>query len=113
MALYTLPKKMSYKITEYTRSKAKKEGVVVKPSENPLKKIDVFKNGVKVASVGAIRNNGVPYMDFPNWIKKIGEKDAKKKRKAYLARHAHDRKTRRNADQWVRTPSYYADVLLW
>lgn len=105
---------MSYTITNYTRSKAKKEGVVVKPSTNPLKKIDVFRNGVKVASVGAIRKNGIPYMDFPTYIKKIGLEKARKKRKAYLARHAHERKTKLTADgRRVRTPSYYADVLLW
>ena len=41
---------MAYKILPYSFRKAKELGVVIKPSTNPLKKIDVFKNGKKVAA---------------------------------------------------------------
>jgi hypothetical protein len=51
---------MSYKITEYTKEQAKKLGVTVKPSTNKNKKIDVFKGGEKIASVG-----GAGYADYP------------------------------------------------
>jgi len=104
---------MVYLIKQYTRKQALKEGVVVKPSTNPLKKIDVFKNGVKVASVGGIRPNGIPYMDYPTYIQDIGLDKANKKRRAYLARHAHEPKWRTIKGQRVRSPSYYSDVLLW
>ena len=43
-----------YEITNYTYKQAKKLGVSVKNSTNKTKKIDVYKNGKKIASVGAI-----------------------------------------------------------
>lgn len=104
---------MKYKITNYTLNKANKYSVQVKPSTNKLKKIDVFKNGLKIASVGAIRPNGVPYMDYPNYIKSIGLENANKKRKAYLSRHAHEPKWTIKKGLKIRSPSYWADVLLW
>ena len=42
---------MMYKITNYTKKQAKKYGVVVKPSKNKTKKIDLFKSSKKIASV--------------------------------------------------------------
>ena len=55
---------MGYRITDYTKQQAKKLGVEVKPSKTKGKKIDVFKKGKKVASVGAIG-----YKDFPTYSK--------------------------------------------
>ena len=43
---------MAYTITTYTKRKAKEHGLTVKKSKVKGKKIDVFKNGKKVASVG-------------------------------------------------------------
>ena len=43
-----------YKITKYSYDVAKKYGLVIKPSTNVKKKIDVFKNDVKIAQVGAV-----------------------------------------------------------
>ena len=100
---------MSYKILNYSYDKARREGVVIKPSKNKLKKIDVFKNGLKVASIGGIRKNGVPYNDYPTYIKTIGKVKADKKRKAYIKRHAHEKKIK-NKEY---TPSYYASKILW
>ena len=76
------------------RRKAKAIGVSVKPSTNKKKKLDVFKNNKKVASIGAI-----DYEDYNI------HKD-KQRRKRYKARHE---KYRHN----VGTPSYYADKILW
>mgnify|MGYP003642802906 CR=1 FL=1 len=45
---------VKYKIKTYTKNQAKKIGVTVKISGLKGKKLDVFKKGVKVASVGAI-----------------------------------------------------------
>lgn len=55
---------MSYRITEYTKSRARAIGVEVKPSRTQGKKIDVFKNGKKVASVGALG-----YADYPTYMR--------------------------------------------
>lgn len=90
-----------YKIKNYTLEKAKKLGVTVKPSAKKGKKIDVFKDGVKVASVGALGN-----MDYPTYIQKEGLEVANEKRKAYKARHEKDRHKKG-------TPGWYADQLLW
>ena len=59
---------MNYKITSYTKNKANKLGVVVKPSKVKDKKIDVFKSGKKIASIGAIG-----YKDYPTYLKTKGK----------------------------------------
>jgi hypothetical protein len=97
---------MGYVITKYTKQQAKKLGVDIKPSKNKTKKIDVFKNGKKIASVGAIG-----YKDYPTYTilenKGVYEKGyAKKRRKLYKIRHTKDRKINGSA-------GYYADKLLW
>lgn len=91
---------MSYVIKPRTYEQAKRLGVTVKVSSNPKKKIDVFKGGVKVASVGA-----TGYGDYPTYLKE-DKKLAEEKRKAYKARHEKDRKV-------VGSAGYYADQLLW
>ena len=92
---------MPYKIKRHTYTQAKKLGVVVKPSKVKGKKIDVFKKGKKVASVGAIG-----YDDYPTYIQKKGKKYADERRRLYKIRHNKNRNKRG-------TPSYYADKLLW
>ena len=67
---------MAYRIKEYTKRQAKKLGVQVKPSKVKGKKIDVFKNGKKVASVGAIG-----YNDYPTYMQKKGKKYADERRR--------------------------------
>ena len=54
---------MAYKILPYSFRKAKELEVVIKPSSNILKKIDVFKNGKKLASIGARGMN-----DYPTYL---------------------------------------------
>lgn len=92
---------MPYNIKRHTYTQAKKLGVVVKPSKVKGKKIDVFKKGKKVASVGAIG-----YDDYPTYIQKKGKKYADERRRLYKIRHNKNRNKRG-------TPSYYADKLLW
>ena len=92
---------MAYKIKRHTYTQAKKLGVVVKPSKLKGKKIDVFKNDKKVASVGAIG-----YSDYPTYTQTKGKKYADERRKLYKIRHQKNRNKRG-------TPSYYADKLLW
>jgi hypothetical protein len=92
---------MAYKIKRHTFTQAKKLGVVVKPSKLKGKKIDVFKNDKKVASVGAIG-----YSDYPTYTQTKGKKYADERRRLYKIRHQSNRNKRG-------TPSYYADKLLW
>ena len=73
---------MPYSITNYTKQQAKKLGVVVKPSSVKGKKIDVFKNGEKIASVGAIG-----YADYPTYMKTKGKAYADERRRLYKIRH--------------------------
>lgn len=92
--------RMSYQIQPYTYQQAKKLGVQVKPSTVKGKKIDVFKKGEKVASVGA-----KGYKDYPTYMK-IDPELAKERRRLYKDRHESDRKK-------VGSAGFYADRLLW
>ena len=91
----------TYRITDYTKQQAKKLGVIVKASSLKGKKIDVFKNGEKVASVGEIG-----YSDYPTYMRTKGKAYADERRRLYKIRHAKDRNVK-NSD------GYYADKLLW
>jgi hypothetical protein len=43
-----------YKISAYTKARAKKIGVNIRPSKTAGKKIDVYKNGTKLASIAML-----------------------------------------------------------
>jgi len=75
-----------YKISLYTRKKAKKLNVIVLPSEKRNKKIDVY--------------------DIYGNLRYCGKKIAEERRKAYKIRHEKDRHIKGSA-------GYYADQLLW
>ena len=96
-----MPQPKPYHITKYTFNKAKKIGVTVKHSTNNTKKIDVFRNGKKIASVGARGMN-----DFPTYINKNGLKFAKTRRRLYRIRHQKDRHIKGSN-------GFLADKLLW
>lgn len=85
---------MVYTITNYSKQQAKKLGVELKLSSNPKKKIDVFKNGKKIASIGAIG-----YSDYAT------SKD-KGRRRLYRLRH-------KGEDKVIGSNGYYAWKLLW
>jgi hypothetical protein len=81
-------------------------GLIVRPSTNKRKKIDVYKNGKLVASIGAIG-----YNDYPTFLIKESQGiypsgHAAKRRKQYKIRHNSYRSK-------VGTNSYYADQLIW
>jgi hypothetical protein len=91
-----------YKISLYTRKKAKKLNVIVLPSEKRNKKIDVYDvYGNLLASIGDPN-----YLDYPSYLKYCGKKIADDRRKAYKLRHENDRHIKGSA-------GYYADQLLW
>lgn len=91
----------SYVVSSKTKAKAKELGVTVKTSKNPKKKLDVFKDDKKVASVGASS-----YDDFHTYTKKKGKDFAKKRQSAYRSRHAKNIKKKGSA-------GFYANALLW
>lgn len=91
-----------YHIKPYTLRKAKQLNVIVRPSKNKAKKIDVFdKYGNKITSIGA-----KGYADYPTYLNMFGKAYADKRRKLYKIRH--------NKDRHIKgTAGYYADKLLW
>ena len=90
-----------YQITNYTKQKAKELNVKIKPSSNPKKKIDVYKDNKKVASVGAMG-----YDDYPTYIIKKGKSYADERKRLYKIRHSKDKNI-------IGSNGYYADKLLW
>jgi hypothetical protein len=58
-------------------------GLTVSPSSTGFKKIDVFKDGKLIASVGH-----KDYLDYPNYIKLKGLVYANERRRLYHLRHA-------------------------
>ena len=90
-----------YLITDYSRNQAKKLGVELRLSSNPKKKIDVYKNGKKIASIGA-----TGYGDFPTWTKLKGVVYANEKRRLYRLRHKGEEKV-------IGSNGFYAWKILW
>jgi hypothetical protein len=90
-----------YKITNRQRINAQSLGVTIKPSTNKSKKIDVFNNGKKIASIGAMG-----YKDFDIHLKESGRAYAEERRRLYQIRHKDNRNKKG-------TPGYYADRILW
>jgi hypothetical protein len=73
---------MVYQISPYTLAKADKLGVKVAPSTKSGKKLDVFKNGEKIASIGA---SGMG--DYPTYLREKGKAFADERRRLYKIRH--------------------------
>ena len=90
-----------YEIKPLQRKNARRIGVTIKPSTRKGKKIDVFKDGKKIASVGALG-----YGDYASFLKEKGREFADKRRRLYKIRHEKNRKK-------IGTNSYYADQILW
>ena len=74
-----------YKVKPYSFEQASKLAVTIKPSHLANKKLDVFKNGTRIASIG-----DSSYPDYPTHILERGQTYADKRRKAYRKRHAKD-----------------------
>ena len=89
-----------YQITQYTKDRAKELGVTVKNSTKPHKKIDVFKSGSYVCSIGDDR-----YKDYPTYILERSLEYANERRRLYLNRH--------KSDIIYGTPGWYVARLLW
>ena len=92
---------MPYKITDYSYKKAEDLGVVIKLSSTKNKKIDVYRNNKKIATIGDSR-----YDDYPTFIDKNGLKIANERRKLYKQRH---KKDINNKDG----NGYWSNKILW
>lgn len=90
-----------YQITDYSYKKAKKLNVDIKPSVEKGKKIDVFKNGKKIASIGALGMG-----DYPTYIREKGLAYANERRRLYRLRHKNDLNNKDGAGYW-------ASEILW
>ena len=108
--------KKRYKIKQYSLDKIQElnnkldtSAFSIKLSKNPLKKLDVYLYDTVIASIGAIKKNGVPFMDYPTYLEEMGEKYANKRRKLYLARHAKEKDI---IDDNVST-SWWTRWILW
>ena len=101
-----IPINNMYPITKYSYDKAKKLGLTIKPSTLKNKKIDIYKDDKKIASVGGVKKDGTYYKDYPTYIKTEGKEKADKRRRLYKIRHDKTRKIKGSN-------SYYADRILW
>lgn len=74
-----------YTITPYTKDKAKRAGLTVKPSTKRYKKIDVYQGDQYLGSVGDVR-----YKDYPTYLREEGQQVAEERRRLYRLRHTRD-----------------------
>ena len=97
---------MPYTITDAIRKKASAIDVTLKPSKNPTKKLDAYKNGIFQCSFGQLG-----YKDYQLYLKNDGIEVANDKRRLYRVRHAKDRKIMYRDGKL--TAGYLADKILW
>jgi hypothetical protein len=92
-----------YEIKPYSFKQARKLGVDIKPSSDKNKKIDVLKDGKKIASIGDTK-----YMknDYPTYIQTKGLEYANKRRDLYKIRHKKDKDIKNSA-------GFFASRILW
>ena len=74
-----------YQITPYSYKRAKELGVEIRPSTVKGKKLDVYENGRKIASIGDAK-----YGDFPTYLKEYGKKYADMRRLLFHTRTTKD-----------------------
>ena len=72
---------MVYQPTEYSKTKAKSLGLVIESSKTKGKKLDVFKNDKKIASIGSAGMS-----DYPTYLKTKGKAFADERRRLYRKR---------------------------
>ena len=89
-----------FEIRSHHREAARRLGVQIKPSQTRGKKLDVYKDGKKVASIG---QKG--YWDYASY-RALQPGIADDRRRAYRQRHAEER-TKKG------TPGFYAYYILW
>ena len=105
-----------YKIKQYSLDKIQElnnkldtKAFSIKLSKNPLKKLDIYLYDTVIASVGAIKKNGIAYLDYPTYTETMGKEYADNRRKLYYKRHAKEKDI---IDGEI-TPSWWAKWILW
>ena len=105
-----------YKIKQYSldkiqelNKKLKTKAFSIKLSKNPLKKLDVYLFDTVIATVGAIKKNGVPYLDYPSYTDTMGKEYADRRRRLYYERHKNEATI---IDGEV-TNSWFSKWILW
>jgi hypothetical protein len=100
-----------YIITDYSKNRLQElnnaldtDKITIKPAEDITKKIDIFINNKKIATIGD--NN---YEDYPNYILKNGLEFANKRKELYYARHSKEADIKDNKI----TNSLWTRYLLW
>ena len=97
---------LHYEIKQYSIDQAKKYGYTVQVSSNKKKKLDVYKNGIKIASIGDSR-----FKDYPTFLEERGSTSegltfANVRRALYHNRHKKDIEIK-GSNGWL------ASILLW
>jgi hypothetical protein len=90
-----------YKISSRQKKIAKLLGVHIYPSNNKNKKIDVYKNGYKIVSIGAYG-----YKDYSIYLDQYGKEYANERKRLYKIRNAKYLNKKGTA-------GYYAYKILW
>ena len=80
-----------YEISKASYDIARKMNLEIKKSTVKDKKIDVYKNGHKIASIGDVN-----YFDYQLYKLNMGLTYAKERRRLYMIRHADDIKTKKS-----------------
>jgi hypothetical protein len=92
---------MAYTIKARTYANAKRLGVDIKLAKNKDKKLDVFKNGKKISTIGDSN-----YLDYASYIQQKGIQYANVRKKIYRVRHKDDINVKN-------TPGYFSSKILW
>ena len=74
-----------YEIKQYTFDQARKHGYEVTVSKNKEKKLDIYKDNVKIGSIGNSQ-----YKDYPTYIEEKGLTFANVRRALIHKRHKKD-----------------------
>jgi hypothetical protein len=90
-----------YNITQYSYNKAKQLGVVIQPSKRKYKKIDVYKKGEYICSIGDNR-----FSDYPTYMITHGKTYANERRRLYNIRHSKEKDK-------IGTAGFFALKILW
>lgn len=89
-----------YKISKYSKDQALKLGVDIKASTCKNKKIDVYKDGIKLCSIGDVR-----YKDYGVYLTE-DKTLAEERRRLYKLRHKSDANV-------IGSAGYYSSNILW
>ena len=92
---------MQYVIKQYTFDQAKKHGYTVNVSKNMKKKLDVYKDNIKIGSIGDRE-----YKDYPTYVQERGLTFANVRRALYHNRHKKDIEIK-GSNGWL------SSILLW